>query len=657
MTSAVDAGVPAVDIDLEPPSTAEHLDVGRVDMVRELGLDGLRGLAVAAVVAFHLGRLQGGFLGVDLFFVLSGFLITSLLLREATTRGSVGLGGFWARRARRLLPALLLTLVGVSMLLLWFTPEEVRARFRGEMLATLGYVANWERVASRASYWDIFTQRSPLDHMWSLAIEEQFYVLWPLAIVVLCRLAGPARLTRAVAVVAVAAGAVSLVWLAASYDPLDTNWAYFSTFTRLGPTLLGAALAAVTLALPRRLGPPGVGWDAAAVVALGVMGWLAVDLGGTGAGYYRGGLMVFAVAAVVVVRAVTGGPPGRVARALSFPPLRALGIVSYGIYLWHWPVIVYATPERTGFDGVDLDVLCVLATLALATLSYVLLERPVRRGAVRGVRLVAAGAVAFVVTLVVGLVATSGTPVPDGITPIPDGPLAGTDTMFLHVPASVAPGATRVLLVGDSGAQYLGPELVDVADESGVAVAFSSEVDCTPASPEGITLQPDGSIVRREPCHDHRRTLWAKLVREFDPDVVVFYLANAGGLGKARLDGEWVLDCDPSYDRYIERALTSEVDLLHAGGARVVLTTSPYIAVLDGTSGERTDCRNETLHEIAAARPGTTVVDLNQFVTLHAQAGDDMRVDSTHLSPTGGQLVSRWLLPLILPSLPAPPEG
>ncbi|HMG43978.1 MAG TPA: acyltransferase family protein [Acidimicrobiales bacterium] len=649
MTSSVDAEAPALDALLERPPAPEQRDVGRVDMARELGLDGLRGLAVAAVVAFHLGRLQGGFLGVDLFFVLSGFLITSLLLREATSHGSVGLGAFWARRARRLLPALLLALVGVSVLLLWLTPEAVRAGFRGEMLATLGYVANWERVVADASYWDIFNQPSPLDHMWSLAIEEQFYVLWPLVLVGLCRVAGRARLTRAVAAVSVVAGAVSLVWLAASYDPLDTNWAYFSTFTRLGPTLLGAALAAVTITVPRRLGPPGAAWDVAALGALAAMTWLAVDLGGTGAGYYRGGLVVFAVAAVVAVRAVTGGPPGLVARALSVPPLRALGLVSYGVYLWHWPVIVYATEDRTGLDGWALDLLCIALTLTLATLSYVLVERPVRRGVVRGRRLLVAGAVASVITLGAGVVATQGTPLADGPSGIPNGPLAGTDTIFLHVPASVPPGATRLLLVGDSGAQYLGPELVDVAGESGVSVAFSSEVDCTPVNPEGVTLQPDGSIVRREPCHDHRRALWTKLVREFDPDLVVFYLANAGGIGEARLDGEWVLDCDPPYDRYIERALTSEIDLLAAGGAPVVLTTTPYMAVLDGRSGPRTDCRNETLHEIAAARPGTQVVDLNRFVTSQTDTGVAMRVDSTHLSPEGGQLVSQWLLPLVLP--------
>ena len=319
------AGV-GVDTAPSPADPASPVASGSRSLVRELGLDGLRGVAVAVVVVFHLGRLQGGYLGVDLFFVLSGFLITSLLLSEAAATGAVGLGRFWGRRARRLLPALLLVLIGVSVLLLLFTPMEQRARFRDDGLATLGYVANWERVFSDVSYWDMFSQPSPLDHMWSLAIEEQFYVFWPLVVIGLARLAG-ARLARVVAVVSVVAAVGSLAWLAASYDPLDTNWAYFSTPTRLGPTLLGAALAAVTVGRARRLSPPGPLWDAAVVVALAVMAWLIVDLNGTGPGYYRGGLALFTIAALVVIRGVTGGPPGIVGRALSVPPLRVLGTI------------------------------------------------------------------------------------------------------------------------------------------------------------------------------------------------------------------------------------------------------------------------------------------------------------------------------------------
>jgi lysophospholipase L1-like esterase len=332
---------------------------------------------------------------------------------------------------------------------------------------------------------------------------------------------------------------------------------------------------------------------------------------------------------------------------LSFTPLRLLGIISYGVYLWHWPVIVFLTPARAHVDGVALDVVRVVLVLAAATISYRLVELPVRHGVPVGRRLLAVGPAALAVSLGVTLVATSGTPRPV-FSDIPDGPLAGTDTIFLHVPATASPGARRVLLVGDSGAQFLGPELVDVGTEEGLSVAFSSEVACTPVVPEGLTQRPNGTVDRQKVCGDHRRALWTRLVDEYDPDIVVYYLANAGGLSRIRLDGEWLFDCDAAYDAYIDRTLRADADLLSAGGATVVFTTSPYIAVLDGRSKDRTDCRNQLLRDLAASRPGTSVVDLNSFVLGEARAGHDMFVDSLHLSPEGGQLASRWLLPLIL---------
>jgi peptidoglycan/LPS O-acetylase OafA/YrhL len=151
-------------------------------LVHEPALDGQRGLAIAAVVAFHLGHLGGGFLGVDLFFVLSGYLITSLLVLEHRRRERIDLPHFWSRRVRRLLPALFVLLIGVAVLLVLLATEGERARARADALTTLGYLNNWYRAFSDLGYWDMFGNPSPLDHMWSLAIEEQFYVLWPLVV-------------------------------------------------------------------------------------------------------------------------------------------------------------------------------------------------------------------------------------------------------------------------------------------------------------------------------------------------------------------------------------------------------------------------------------------------------------------------------------------
>lgn len=219
-------------------------------LAHEPALDGLRGLAVAAVVAFHLEHLTGGFLGVDLFFVLSGFLITSLLLVEAGGRGRIGLGRFWSRRARRLLPALFLLLVGVAALILRFTPADDRPGFRGDALSTLAYVANWHALADTAGYWDIFAQPSPLDHMWSLAIEEQFYLASPLLVVGVLALARRRSGSgdRWVAAVAGAGALASFAVLAATFSAVDTSRAYYGTDARVGPALLGAAPAAMTVA-------------------------------------------------------------------------------------------------------------------------------------------------------------------------------------------------------------------------------------------------------------------------------------------------------------------------------------------------------------------------------------------------------------------------
>src|SRR4030095_2526509 len=194
---------------------ARGAETSRPALERQPALDGLRGVAVAAVVAFHLEHLQGGFLGVDLFFVLSGFLITSRLLLEFDGRRAIDLGRFWSRRARRLLPALFLLLGGLAFLVELKRVGQSPG-FRGDALSTLGYVANWHAMTKTIGYWDLFAQPSPLDHMWSLAIEEQFYLLWPpivLGLLVLARRRAASSL-RPVGGVAVAGAPPSFAILA-----------------------------------------------------------------------------------------------------------------------------------------------------------------------------------------------------------------------------------------------------------------------------------------------------------------------------------------------------------------------------------------------------------------------------------------------------------
>jgi peptidoglycan/LPS O-acetylase OafA/YrhL len=629
-------------------------------------LDGLRGLAVAVVVAFHLDHLRGGFMGVDLFFVLSGYLITSLLLVEHGGRGAIALGRFWSRRARRLLPALFLLLAGVALLIATATPVGERPTLRGDALATLGYVANWQAMADDIDYWDMFSQPSPLDHMWSLAIEEQFYLAWPLLVVGLlalgrrARLAGPGVVAAASAVGA----ATSFVVLAATYSSADTSRAYYGTDARVGPTLLGAALAGLSAARLRReatepavapaaapewrrsagRGGAAPGGAVAALACLATMAWALAAIDGQGPRYYRGGLLAFALAAVLVVHVVTSGRGGLVTRALSVRPLVALGVISYGVYLWHWPVIVYLTPERAGLDGWGLDAACVAATLVLAVASYHLVERPVRRGVLRGrtVRIALAGSVAAIGAA--ALVATNGVARVPG-TEVAMGADGGELTVY---PESIPAGAQRILLVGDSGPTYLGPVLAAKAEAVGAAAASDAQPFCTILAPEGEARWSDGQVVAREACHDERRAAWSELVEDFDPDVVVYYLAAGGGAAELRYRGEWLTECDDAYGTYLRNAMRQDADVLGAGGATVALATTPqapFVVAAPEVAREGLACRRATLEGVVADRPGTAIVDMEAFL-LEAGKGRDESLyrDPVHLSDLGADLVADWLL-------------
>src|SRR5689334_16238534 len=334
-------------------------------------LDWLRGAAVAAVLLFHGDHLAGGYLGVDLFFVLSGFLITSLLLAETTVTGTVALGGFWARRARRLLPALAGLLVGVAVYAMVFAQPSELGQIRGDALATLGYVANWRAVLARQDYWAMFRVPSPLQHTWSLAIEEQFYLVWPLVVIGLAAWWRQAT-AKAVLITSLVLAAASATLMAVLYAPSNVSRVYYGTDTRAAAILLGAAFAAA-----RVVRPPSDRPGAASrflLEALGVAGMVGLGLawallGGQSPFLYRYGFLLCGLAAVAVIAAATHPRPMIVSRVLRFRPLCLLGLVSYGVYLWHWPVDVVVDEQRTGLSGWALFGTRVVVTLAIAILS------------------------------------------------------------------------------------------------------------------------------------------------------------------------------------------------------------------------------------------------------------------------------------------------
>jgi peptidoglycan/LPS O-acetylase OafA/YrhL len=357
------------------------------------GLDGLRALAVLAVIAFHeqFSWAPGGLLGVGVFFTLSGYLITSILVSQWSAIGKIKLGNFWLHRARRLLPALFVMLAVVTA---WVTLAD-RARLaslRGEVGAAAAYFSNWYNIAKSQSYFARFAPPGPLDHLWSLAVEEQFYLLWPLLLIggllVLRRWHARTAWLIAPAGLAAAGSAVAMVLL---YQPgMDPTRVYEGTDTRAFGLLIGALLA---LAWPsenkRGAENPGgktsrtllrIGIDILGVAGLAVIGVMVWKVGQYSPFAYGGGLVLLSFATVAVV-AATAYPASVVGAALGWRPLRWIGVRSYGIYLWHYPVIVLTTPANAK-PSLPAAALQIAASILLAALSWQLVEEPIRHGAI-----------------------------------------------------------------------------------------------------------------------------------------------------------------------------------------------------------------------------------------------------------------------------------
>ncbi|MEV1292939.1 acyltransferase [Pseudonocardia sp. NPDC049635] len=347
-------------------------------------LDGLRGVAVLGVLLFHSDLLVGGFLGVDLFFVLSGYLITGALLREIAGRGGVSLAAFWSRRARRLLPALAAVLVVVPVAVLAVGSPQEQATTRADGPWVQLNLLNWHLLAQEASYWQRFGAERPFGHLWSIAVEEQFYLVWPvllLGVAAVARRGGP-RAGTSIAVLAPALAIGSLALMIMLFDPADPTRVYTGTDTRAFSLLLGAfsatpvARAAVARTAAHRGGTSAAAATAVLAVALGVS-WALVD-GQQAPGLFTGLLFAHALASAALISLCVHQPDRLVARALAMAPLRYLGRISYSLYLWHWPVLVLLSAQRTGLDGPVVTALGWLVSMALAVATTHLIEDPIR---------------------------------------------------------------------------------------------------------------------------------------------------------------------------------------------------------------------------------------------------------------------------------------
>jgi len=620
------------------------------------GLDGLRGLAVAAVVIYHLWPqvLPAGFLGVSVFFTLSGFLITRLLLLDRSRAGGVDLRRFWTRRFRRLMPVAVVVLAAIAAV--WLITGWMTRAIDGDITAALLYVANWRFLFTGSAY-GAATGTSPVLHFWSLAIEEQFYLLYPLAMWGVLRWKRARTTAVAILLGGLLAASLAFIWFH-SGEQLEV---YYSTFSRAAELLVGGLLAVVTTALPLdrfRTWTRSIGVAAGlALVALMARTDIYTPV------YSRGGLAGVALLSAAVILAATD--TGRFEWALSRRPLLWLGLVSYAVYLIHWPLLIAL--HESGITPWLVSLGTVAGTLVLAALSGRLLERPIREGRWTRPRPVLLVAPAMSLVLVLCLVGSRTAPV-IGIdyaaaqaTLDQLAPQTATEVALLPEPAAPAspavPRPLSVALFGDSTALMLAAGGAE-ADPGLQVVGGSAQLACTISRRgelKGYAYSDNGAPGSVDHCD--WTTAWPDAIPPGGIDRALIYAGFWDTLPRRIPDvfAGWRTIEDETYRDYLRSEMVAVTETLHAAGAAEVvwLTLAPDTKTNSPTNAKRVDLYNALIDDTVAAHPDYAAkVDLGSYLT---EPGRSLRPDGVHVSAaTGATLWRDWLLEEVAATGPGP---
>jgi peptidoglycan/LPS O-acetylase OafA/YrhL len=662
------------------------------------GLDGMRAIAVSSVVIYHLGAgwLPGGFLGVDIFFVLSGFLITSLLVNEWQTSGRIDIRRFYVRRARRLLPALYLMLATVVFATAVIAPSQL-SRLRGDVVAALFYVTNWTQILWNRSYFQALGPPSLLEHLWSLAVEEQFYFTWPLVLV-----ACLATRRRALPIiVAVAGTALSALLMAALYSPFhDPSRVYYGSDTHATPILIGAVLAlarATSAPRGRRVRRPTATWplDLLALGAAIVLTYYLVHVGYVDSALYRGGYVIVGLATVMIIQAALRADTV-CARLLGRPLLRWIGLRSYAIYLWHWPIIQLTRPElHPPVSGLVLDAFRIALSVGAAAISYRFVEHPIRtRGflaVVRGARPALAPIRSLLAVAAIGAVLVAGSV---QLAHAPSTRNAGIEfdhaaapTITISHAAHTAEVSSTPPAAGSTSAPApppppppFGPpvKVGFFGDSQGMTLLINK-----PAGLEGSLILTDDTIEgcgilggRTSSVSGQSRNLdadcggwqqtWTAHAARDKPQIAVVEI-GAWEVFDLKVNGVALAFGSPAWDQYFSSQLASGINVLTAAGAQVALLSIPCYqpitagglqALPERGDRSRTDHLNALLGAAAAANPKRVfmVTSPSQFCDDPKVAGNTAyRWDGTHFYKAGAALEFQVITPQLL-AIPQPPR-